>query len=229
MKPTKLRRQLAREAARLICERSDLRFSDALRTAIERLCPGGMRPYQMPTDEEIGEQLKALASANSINHWGNRFTHYENLLRPLAEVVLPRQRHPEGDALYHSLQVFWLVRDQAAYDEELLTAALLHEVGQAIDRRKPIAATLTALVNWITPRTTWFIEQLPAAIAKADGTLGARAWRRLQSGENCEELVLLADCDLAGRERGVAVDDLESAVGYLRALSEADEDIGQCE
>ena len=40
---------------------------------------------------------------------------------------------PEGDALYHSLQVFALASDRLPYDEEFLTAALLHDVGKAIN------------------------------------------------------------------------------------------------
>ena len=40
--------------------------------------------------------------------------------------------HPEGDALYHSLQVFDLACEESPYDEDFLLAALLHDVGKAM-------------------------------------------------------------------------------------------------
>ena len=68
------------------------------------------------------------------------------------------QSHPEGDALYHSLQVFELAREELPYDEEFLLAALLHDVGKGLDPQDHIGAALEALDGHITPRTAWFIE-----------------------------------------------------------------------
>ena len=50
----------------------------------------------------------------------DRFQLYESLLLPLENVKQPLKYHPEGDALYHSLQVFDLARNELAYDEEFL-------------------------------------------------------------------------------------------------------------
>ena len=75
--------------------------------------------------------------------------------------------------LYHSLQVFELAREELPYDEEFLLAALLHDVGKAIDRREHMAAGLEALDGFITPRTAWLIEHHMDAHALRDGTLGA--------------------------------------------------------
>ena len=50
----------------------------------------------------------------------DRFQVYESLLLPLENVKQPLKYHPEGDALYHSLQVFDHARDQLPYDEEFL-------------------------------------------------------------------------------------------------------------
>ena len=54
------------------------------------------------------------------------------LLLPLEKVQGPAASHPEGDVLYHSLQVFELARDCRAYDVEFLLAALLHEGGAGV-------------------------------------------------------------------------------------------------
>jgi hypothetical protein len=149
----------------------------------------------------------------------DRFHVYEMLLLPLEQVKESRQHHPEGDALYHSLQVFELARHQLPYDEEFLLAALLHDVGKAIDRRDHVAAALEALEGSITPRTAWLIEHHMECRALKDGTLGARSRRRLTRAEDFEELELLVQCDRNGRATGVDVPDVEEALEYLRELA----------
>ena len=63
-------------------------------------------------------------------------------LLPLENVKESPKYHPEGDALYHSLQVFDLACDALPYDEEFLLAALLHDVGKGIDRSDHVLAGL---------------------------------------------------------------------------------------
>jgi len=150
----------------------------------------------------------------------DRFQVYEMLLLPLERVKESRQHHPEGDALYHSLQVFELARQELPYDEEFLLAALLHDVGKAIDPKEHTAAALEALEGSITPRTAWLIEHHAEGHALHEGTLGARSRRRLEASEDFEELKLLAECDRDGRAQGVEVPDVEEALGYLRELAE---------
>src|SRR5215212_7284739 len=87
----------------------------------------------------------------------NRFELYRMLLQPLEGVKQSPKHHPEGDALYHSLQVFELARAERAYDEEFLLAALLHDVGKAIDPSDHVTAGLAALEGTITPRTAFLI------------------------------------------------------------------------
>jgi len=149
----------------------------------------------------------------------DRFQIYEMLLLPLEDVKQPRKYHPEGDALYHSLQVFDLARAELPYDEEFLLAALLHDVGKAIDPKEHTAASLEALDGYITLRTAWLIEHHMEAHALAEGTLGARSRRRLAASDDFDELVLLAECDAAGREVGVDVPDVEEVLEYLRDLA----------
>jgi predicted HD phosphohydrolase len=148
----------------------------------------------------------------------DRFQLYESLLLPLENVKQPLRYHPEGDALYHSLQVFDLARNESAYDEEFLVAALLHDVGKAIDPADHVAAALEALDGFITERTAWLVEHHMLAHQLVDGTLGARARRRLQESEHFDDLVLLGECDRAGRVPGVVAPELEEALDYLREL-----------
>ena len=150
----------------------------------------------------------------------DRFLIYEALLLPLENVKQSPKWHPEGDALYHSLQVFDHARDQLPYDEEFLLAALLHDIGKAIDPHDHTAAGLEALEGFITERTHWLIEHHMIAHQILDQTIGARAHRRLRENESYEELVLLCECDHAGRQRGVQTPELREALDYIREISE---------
>ena len=149
----------------------------------------------------------------------DRFQIYEILLLPLENVKESPQYHPEGDALYHSLQVFDLACNELPYDEEFLLAALLHDVGKAIDRHDHVAAGLEALAEHITPRTAWFIAHHMEGQELLDGTLGGRVRRRLEASEDFEELKLLARCDRRGRQCGVETSELDEAIEYLRELA----------
>ena len=149
----------------------------------------------------------------------DRFQVYQMLLLPLEQVKEDRRFHPEGDALYHSLQVFEAARQHSPYDEEFLLAALLHDVGKAIDPKDHVGAALEALEGFITPRTRWLIEHHMEALALREGTLGARSRRRLEASEDFDELRLLAECDRNGRARGVQTPDLDEALQYLRDLA----------
>jgi hypothetical protein len=149
----------------------------------------------------------------------DRFQVYESLLLPLERVKESPKYHPEGDVLYHSLQVFDLARDELPHDEEFLLAALLHDVGKGIDRTDHTAAGLEALEGFITERTAWLIDHHMEGHLLVEGTLGARARRRLEASPDFDELRLLAECDDAGRQRGVEAPDLDEALDYLRELA----------
>lgn len=150
----------------------------------------------------------------------DRFEVYRSLLLPLEAVKQNPRHHPEGDALYHSLQVFELARDARPYDEELMLAALLHDVGKAIDPGDHVGAGLRALDGAITERTRWLIEHHMEALEVADGTIGQRALRRLREHEDFEDLMLLREFDSAGRRGGVVVCSVDEALEFVRGLEE---------
>ncbi len=234
MSSDKLRRQIAWEAARLICYHEEAEYFRARWKAALRICGSGIHLADLPNNREIRDELVKLSDyldrdatagplAIAALSQGDRFRLYEMLLLPLEQVKEHPKLHPEGDALYHSLQVFELAREELPYDEEFLLAALLHDVGKAIDPKEHVAAGLAALEGAITARTAWFIEHHCEALALAEGNLGVRCHRRLAAAEDYDELMLLAACDRKGRARGVRVADLQEAIAYLRDLARLDE------
>ena len=143
------------------------------------------------------------------------FRVFYSLLLPLENVKQSPKYHPEGDALYHSLQVYDLACDRLPYDEEFLLAALLHDVGKGVDRHDHVYAGLEALDGFITERTAWLIEHHMLAHQLHDGTIGARARRRLKENENYDDLVLLGECDRGGRCVGVMTTELELSLIHI--------------
>jgi hypothetical protein len=143
---------------------------------------------------------------------------FRMLLLPLENVQGSPVYHPEGDVLYHSLQVFELAREVRPYDEEFLLAALLHDVGKGLERGNHVEAGLQALEGLLTERTRFFIEHHMHAHDYRTGKLGARLRRELESSPDIEELLLLNECDRAGRVPGATVCTLDEALEYLREL-----------
>jgi len=150
----------------------------------------------------------------------DRFQVYQALLLPLENVAQSPKWHPEGDALYHSLQVFALAKQEAPYDEEFLSAALLHDVGKAIDPGDHVAAGLEALDGFISDRTAWLIARHMEVHKIHDHTIGARRRRRLSEHPYFEDLLLLGQCDREGRVPGAQVDEVDQAIDYLESLGE---------
>ena len=234
MSGDKLRQQIVFEAARLMHQRQEQEYARAKVRAARRLCRQRLRPSELPTNREIREELQRLsgvyddptqftlsednAERRTVNP-DDRFRHYRNLLIPLSKIDQDHKRHPEGDVLYHSLQVFRLAQEELPYDEEFLLAALLHDVGKGIDTHDHVASGLRALGDSISVRTVWLIENLELAKQHLRGTIGIRARRRLQNSESGDEVILLAKCDAAGRVPGAVVPELDEALATIRELA----------
>jgi HD domain len=143
---------------------------------------------------------------------------YRMLLLPLEDAKQGAQHHPEGDVLYHSLQVFELARDHRPYDEEFLLAALLHDVGKGLDRSDHVGAALSALDGLITDRTKFFIEHHMNAHLYRKGQLPPKVRRELETSPDFEDLLLLRELDDAGRVPGAVVGTVDEALDYLKEL-----------
>ncbi len=146
------------------------------------------------------------------------YDHLEHLLARLEDVRLPSDRHPEGDALYHALQVFELGRAERPWDEEFLVACLVHDAGLAVDPRLGTDATLEALEGLVTPRVLSLVAGLPRIERALQAGRIPKSLR--QSGE-ADDLLLLARCDRDGRVPGRETCTLDEAIAYLVDLGAA--------
>lgn len=156
---------------------------------------------------------------DGISMDGDRFELFRYWLDRLEGVRQDRRTHPEGDALHHSLQVFDLAFKERPYDEEFLTAALLHDVGKAVDAIEPAAASATALAGAITHRTRWLIENLPLVAPCLAGALKVDDRHALQASEDYEDLVLLHECNVKGRVPGLEVPSIDEALHRLQTIA----------
>ena len=147
----------------------------------------------------------------------DRFALYAMRLGPLEAVKQNVKYHPEGDALFHSLQVFELARDARPYDEEFLLAALLHDVGKAIDPHDHVATGVDALRGAVPPRTLLLIEHHMDLLHARPGDPPP-----VTDPDLLEDLKLLRDCDNAGRVPGAEVGTVAEALDYLRGLERED-------
>jgi len=243
MSDQRMRRRVAFEAARLIYAGDETQYSQARIRAVRRLVAGGVKPCDLPDNREIRRFKQSIAKADDAERrhllteeYVDRalgrptaadenvidcFRAYELLLQPLEHVTESLENHPEGDVLYHSLQVFEFARRELPYDEEFLLAALLHDVGKAIDRRDHVAAGLRVLEDTVSPRTAWLIEHHVEALLLHGGGVGVRLRRRLEASEDFEDLMLLAECDRRGRVVGMKTPDARDALNYIRELADA--------
>ncbi len=132
--------------------------------------------------------------------------------------------NPEGDALFHSLQAFELARAEHAYDQELITAALLHDVGKAIDSRDHVAAGLEALEGTLTQREEFLIaHHMDAATEVGQRKLRRKAGTSASSESRdwFGDLMALRGIDDRARQPGAQVCTIDEAIDFLRDMEDA--------
>ncbi|MBV8309941.1 MAG: HD domain-containing protein [Planctomycetaceae bacterium] len=199
-----------------------------------------VRPGDLPSDSEVRDQLVTLWRSRrgqdeageepampepaegegvaALTEHLDRFAVYRMRLLPLEAVKQNPKFHPEGDVLYHSLQVVHLPREARPYDEEFLLAALLHDVGKALGSQDHAGAGAEAVRGAVTERTLWLIgHHMDLLIARERG-LSARLRRELEASEYLEDLKLLRELDDAGRVPGMVVETLDEVLAYIKGL-----------
>ncbi len=131
------------------------------------------------------------------------------LLNELENVEQNPLFHPEGDALYHSLQVYQCALLETS-DPELLAAALLHDVGKAIDYPNHDCVGAETIDGLLSPRIAWLIRH------HLDLLVAPQKTRRLLAGKNkLADLEKLRRWDIAGRKKDVIVMSPQQAIDEL--------------
>lgn len=117
--------------------------------------------------------------------------------------------HPEGDALFHSLQVFELAR-RATADRALWAAALLHDVGKAVSSPDHDAVGADLLEGLIAPRVVWLVRH------HLDLLRAPRQTKRRWAGTAVLlDLQRLRAWDVGGRRPDATVTSVEAALATL--------------
>lgn len=117
--------------------------------------------------------------------------------------------HPEGDALYHSLQAFDLARRETS-DRALWAAALLHDVGKAVSSPDHDEVGADLLDGLLAPRVVWLVRHHLDLLRAPQPTR-----RRLRGSPALADLQRLRRWDTGGRSPSASVLDPEAALALL--------------
>lgn len=132
-----------------------------------------------------------------------------DLLLALDGIYQDPRWHPEGDALFHSLQVFELARRDTG-DRALWAAALFHDVGKALRCPDHAEAGADLLDGLLSPRIVWLVHH-HLDLMNAPGVTR----RRLRGTARLADLQRLRRWDVAGRSPRASVLSPDAAVALL--------------
>ncbi|MBN9163746.1 MAG: HD domain-containing protein [Myxococcales bacterium] len=132
-----------------------------------------------------------------------------DLLLALDGVLQSPRYHPEGDALFHSLQVFQLAHRESN-DRELWAAALFHDVGKAIDGPTHDEIGADLLDGLVTPRVVWLVRHHLDLLREP-----RRTRRRHHGTPELADLERLRRWDLRGRSPHATVLSPEEAITMI--------------
>ena len=132
-----------------------------------------------------------------------------DLLLALDGIQQDPRWHPEGDALFHSLQAFDLARRDTD-DRELQAAALLHDVGKALGSADHAESGADLLEGLVTPRVVWLVRHHLDLLDAPGATK-----RRLRGSPALADLQRLRRWDVRGRSPHASVLAPDAALALL--------------
>lgn len=175
--------------------------------------PAGASPVNMREKQciKVNSPLvkKPITQAGTFDWQTFLKKHLYSLLTALDGVYQEPRYHPEGDALYHSLQVFQLAY-QTCTDPELWAAALLHDIGKAISTPNHAQIGANELEGFLSERIVWLIRHHLDLLVAPRSTR-----RRLRHSHQLRELELLRAWDLKGRSPTATVMGPREAINIL--------------
>jgi HD domain len=139
-----------------------------------------------------------------------------SLLAALDGIPQSPKYHPEGDALFHSLQVFELAR-KATDDRVLWAAALFHDVGKAIDGPLHDEVGADLLEGLLPDRAVWLVRHHLDLLKDP-----RRTRRRWLGTPELLDLERLRKWDLGGRNPSARVIELESALDLVAGVIDSE-------
>lgn len=134
-----------------------------------------------------------------------------DLLQALDGVEQDPYWHPEGDALFHSLQVHAIAACETQ-DADLLAAALLHDVGKARPGHHEVVGA-QLLQGLVPERVVWLVRHHLDLMRRPTAT-----HRKLAGNPRLRDLQLLRRWDLDGRDPDAWVSTVEEAVTSIREV-----------
>lgn len=139
-----------------------------------------------------------------------------SLLAALDGIQQSPKYHPEGDALYHSLQVFELAM-HATEDRVLWAAALFHDVGKAIDGPLHDEVGADLLEGLLPDRAVWLVRHHLDLLKDP-----RRTRRRWLGTPELLDLERLRKWDLGGRHPNARVIAVEDAFELLEGVLDSE-------
>ena len=124
--------------------------------------------------------------------------------------------HPEGTVFEHSLQVLYKAFRETN-DTDLIIAAMLHDVGKAVESNGHEQAAIEMLDEYLSAKTKWLIEQHMRIWTLIKGEMKKLSKvRELIEHPFLPELILLARWDHMGRNPNKKIEyDKEDIINRL--------------
>lgn len=147
-------------------------------------------------------------------------------IKEIVEIFVPRLenvsqniiRHPEGNVLNHTLQVFyWSIKETKKSEKDLRLAALFHDIGKFTDSNNHPRIACEWLCQLVNEKVIWLIDNHIRIKYYIDGTMKKQSKiRKIENSIWITDLLRLTRWDNLGRNPKINLKfDLEEIVKYL--------------